>query len=147
MVICFVLVCGSVDFFFMMIKHHLIDLIMIDQFIIPGYTIIGGELFYIVHVSDELLVGSFISGIVILYTCNSSVIQERLILNPQGYIPGFIICPTIIGLGLGCCGLIFHTCMIAWIFLKVKGVCATCSGGTSYHLEVTHPCYHHNHFP
>jgi len=80
--------------------HHLIHLVCIDGGVIPCHTVaslaeVASEL-AVHHAADELLP----RGLVIraeLHTRLSGVVEEFIVANPEGGIPGLVVCPTVVG--------------------------------------------------
>jgi hypothetical protein len=99
------LVCG------LEIAHHLVHLVCIDGARIPAHPITGLDEMAtdlpVSHAANELLP----RGLVItaeLYTRLGGVVQELIVADPQGGVPSFVGCPTVVsGEGAGhvvvCC--------------------------------------------
>jgi len=111
------------------IGHHLNHGIGIDGRIVPLDPI--GSLpqhptnLPISHATDELDPGGLI-GAAVLNTCLSSVVEELIVADPKGSIPGLVICPTVVGVA-------GHGGEVVWFFLILQATprrfgrgCATC---------------------
>ena len=90
--------CGSE------IGHHLQDLSVVDHGAIPADPIAGLNKMAtdlpVSHAANELLPGRLsLSGE--LNTCLCGVVQELIVLNPEGDVPGFVVGPTVVG-AVGC---------------------------------------------
>jgi hypothetical protein len=88
--------------------HHGVHLVSINGDAIPCHAILGlpevATDHAIHHAAHELIPGGLIVAAV-LYTCLGGIVEELIILNPQGSIPGFVGCPTVVGRkGGGCVG-------------------------------------------
>jgi len=70
-------VCGSE------IDHHGVHLVCIDGDAIPCHTIRGAA-----------KVASLVVATV-LYTCLGGIVEELIVANPEGSIPGLVSCPTV----------------------------------------------------
>ena len=89
--------CASLEF-----AHHLYHLAVVDAGRIP-FDAIGGLTQHpsdltLSHTANELLPWGLIIATV-LNTCLSGVVQKLIVANPEGGIPGFVICPTVVGVG------------------------------------------------
>ena len=88
------LVCGSE------IDHHGVHLIGIDGARIPAHPITGlhemATDLPIGHAANELLPGGLIVAAV-LDTRLSGVVEELIVANPEGSIPGLVGCPSVVG--------------------------------------------------
>ena len=82
------------------IGHHLHHLCLIDGRIVPTDPI--GSLpqhpsdLTIGHATDEFCPWGLI-GAAVLNTCLGSVVEELIIADPKGSIPGLVICPSVVG--------------------------------------------------
>jgi hypothetical protein len=82
------------------VLHHLSDLAIVDAGRIPLDPI--GRLTNVAtdhalsHATHELLKGGLIVATE-LNTCLSGVVEELIVLNPEGNIPGFVVGPTVVG--------------------------------------------------
>ena len=88
------LVCGSE------IAHHLVHLVGIDGDAIPAHPIAGlhkmASDLPVSHATDELLPGGLIIAAE-LDTRLSGVVEEFIVANPEGSVPGLVGCPTVVG--------------------------------------------------
>jgi hypothetical protein len=79
--------------------HHLVDLAVVDAGAIPFHTVWGllqvAPDLTLNHATHELLKGGFPIGTV-GHTCFGGVVEEFVILNPEGDIPGFVVGPTVV---------------------------------------------------
>ena len=79
--------------------HHLVDLAVVDLGAIPFHAVRGLEQvapnLTLNHTAHELLKGGFPIG-AILYARFGGVVEELIILNPEGDIPGFVVSPTVV---------------------------------------------------
>jgi len=79
--------------------HHLVDLAVVDLGAVPFHTVWGlhqvATDLTVNHAAHELLKGGFPIGTV-LYTRFGGVVEELIILNPEGDVPGFVVCPTVV---------------------------------------------------
>ena len=80
--------------------HHLIHLVCIDGDAIPCHAVASLDKVAsdhaISHAAHELIP----RGLVVaaeLHTRLSGVVEEFIVANPQGSIPGFVGCPTVVG--------------------------------------------------
>jgi len=82
------------------VPHHLQHLCLIDGGVVPLDPI--GSLpkhppnLPIRHATDEFLPGGLI-GAAVLNTCLSGVVQKLIVANPEGSVPGLVVCPTVVG--------------------------------------------------
>ena len=80
-------------------QHHLKHLILINAVIVPLNAIARGEQVTtdlpLCHATNEL--SPRVLTFCILDTCPSGVVQKLVILHPQGSVPGFVVCPTVVG--------------------------------------------------
>jgi hypothetical protein len=77
--------------------HHLVHLIGVDRWIIPGNAVLGRAYhpsdLPVGHAAHELLPwGLTLSE---LHTCLSSVVEELVVADPEGSVPGFVVSPTV----------------------------------------------------
>ena len=88
------LVCGSE------IDHHLVHLVGIDGARIPAHPVTGlhemASNLPVSHAAHELLPGGLIVAAE-LDTRLGGVVEELIIADPQGSIPGLVGCPTVVG--------------------------------------------------
>ena len=84
------------------VPHHLQHLCLIDGRVVPLHPIAGlpqhPPNLPIRHATDEFLPGGLI-GAAVLHTCLSGVVEELIVANPEGSVPGLVICPTVVGVG------------------------------------------------
>lgn len=82
------------------VGQHFVHLIGIDGDAIPCHTVTSlpehPPDLTLHHAAHELIPRGLILS-TILHTCHSSVVEEIIILNPQGSVPGFVGCPTVVG--------------------------------------------------
>ena len=100
--------------------HHLVHLVGIDGDAIPAHPITGLHKMAtdlpVSHAADELIPG----GLVIraeLDTCLSGVVEEFIVADPQGSIPGLVGCPTVVS-GEGGSG---HVVWVVWYERILEG--------------------------
>ena len=90
------------------VRHHLLHLSGIDGRVIPANTVASGNQMAsdlsVHHAADELLPGGLPWGTE-LNTCLCGVVEEFVVADPQGGIPGFVVCPTVVGSGAHRCRL------------------------------------------
>ena len=96
--------------------HHLQHLCLIDCGVVPLHPISSlpqhpSDL-TIGHATDEFLPGGLI-GAAVLNTCLGSVVEEFIIADPKGNVPGLVICPTVVGAG-------GHGREVVWFFLILQ---------------------------
>ena len=86
------------------IGHHVQHLSGINGSIIPAHPIAGlhkvATDLPFGHAAHELLPGGLPGGTE-LNTCLGSVVEKLIVADPQGSVPGFVVCPTVVG-GVGC---------------------------------------------
>ena len=79
--------------------HHLIHLVCIDGARIPAHPILSLDEMAsdlpIGHAANELIPGGLIVA-AILDTRLSGVVKKFIVANPEGSIPGFVGCPTVV---------------------------------------------------
>jgi hypothetical protein len=78
------------------IGHHVQDLSVVDARVIVCHAVTGGGLVAVGHATDELLIG----GLIIATVGDarlSGVVEEGRVLNPEGDVPGLIVCPPVVG--------------------------------------------------
>ena len=82
--------------------HHLQHLVCIDGGVIPTDTIASltdeAADHAVSHAANELLP----RGLTVraeLYTCLGGVVEEFIVADPQGGIPGLVVCPTVVSGG------------------------------------------------
>ena len=96
--------------------HHLNHGIGIDGRIVPLDPI--GSLpqhpsdLPVGHATDEFLPWGLI-GAAVLNTCLGSVVEELIVADPKGSIPGLVICPTVVGVA-------GHEGEVVWFFLILQ---------------------------
>ena len=99
--------------------HHVQDLSVVDARVIVRHAVTGGGLLAVGHATDELLVG----GLSVATVGNarlSGVVEEGRILNPEGDVPGLVVCPTVVsGEGGG------HVVCFVWYVKILQGQAAT----------------------
>ena len=83
------------------ICHHLVHLVCIDGGVCPCHAVasldeVATDL-PVSHAAHELLPGG-LAVRAVLDTCLSGVVEEFIVANPEGGIPGLIVCPTVVGL-------------------------------------------------
>ena len=93
--------CASLE-----IVHHGDDLPSIDGGMIPGDAVtslskVATDL-SVHHTADELFPRVLIIATV-GHTRSCGVVEELIILDPEGSIPGFVVCPTVVGSGAHRC--------------------------------------------
>ena len=76
--------------------HALNDLCSVDVLVIPLDAIACGHAVAVVHAADELLVWALVE-LSIQNTCLSSVVKKFIVAHPQCHVPGFVVCPTVVG--------------------------------------------------
>ncbi len=80
--------------------HHGVHLVGINGDAIPCHPVTGlpevATDHAIHHAANELLPGGLIIATV-LYTCLGGVVEEFIVADPQGGIPGLVGCPTVVG--------------------------------------------------
>ena len=96
--------------------HHLHHLCLIDCGVVPLHPVAGltqhPPNLPLSHATDELLPWGLIVAAV-LNTCLSSVVEELIIADPKGSIPGLVICPTVVGVA-------GHGGEVVWFFLILQ---------------------------
>ena len=84
------------------VAHHLQHLCLIDGRIVPLHPISSlpqhPTNLPISHATDEFLPGGLI-GAAVLNTCLGSIVEELIVSDPEGSIPGLVVCPTVVGVG------------------------------------------------
>ena len=96
--------------------HHLNHGIGINGRIVPTYPISSlpqhpSDL-PIHHATDEFLPWGLI-GAAVLNTCLGSVVEELIVADPKGSVPGLVICPTVVGVA-------GHRGEVVWFFLILQ---------------------------
>ncbi len=83
-------------------QHHLNHLILINGGVVPLNAVCclteHPTDLPICHAADEL--GPWVLASCESDTCPSGVVQELIVLHPEGCIPGLVVCPTVVG-GVG----------------------------------------------
>jgi hypothetical protein len=64
------------------------------------------------HTTDEFLPGGLI-GAAVLNTCLSGVVKELIVSDPEGSVPGLVVCPTVVGVA-------GHGGEVVWFFLILQ---------------------------
>ena len=93
-------VCASLE-----IEHVAVDFAAVDLRIVPLYTVAGLFSTAIIHQLQQFFVAADV-------TLFDGFLDASIILNPQNYVPGLIVCPTVVGFvqqvgleaGCGCHG-------------------------------------------
>jgi len=73
------------------VRHHLIDFDAVDRGVIPAHPVAGLFAAALIEQRHQVLIGAALF---------SGTIQTLIVLNPEGDVPGFVICPTVVG-GVG----------------------------------------------
>ena len=85
------------------LPDHLVHLVGIDGRIVPCHAVTSGTQVAtdlpIHHAALELLPGGLKTRAV-GHTCFGGVVQELIVLDPEGSVPGLVVCPTVVG-GVG----------------------------------------------
>ena len=99
--------------------QQFVQCIGIDSRIVPLHPITGlpqhpSDL-TISHTTDKLIPGGLI-GAAVLNTCDSSVVEELIIVDPKSNIPGLVVCPSIVGVAA-------HRvrCRLVWVNCSTSG--------------------------
>jgi len=74
---------------------HAADLGVIPRYAVGGLPDVASDL-SLRHAADELLP----RGLVVTaegHTRLSGIVEELVVLNPEGSVPGFVVCPTVVG--------------------------------------------------
>ena len=88
------------------IRHHLHHLSGVDCGVIPANAVacllkVATD-HAVSHAADELIPRG-VAFVAELHACLGSVVQKFVVPDPQGSVPGFIVCPTVVR-GVGCSG-------------------------------------------
>ena len=84
------------------VRHHVLHLSSVDGGVVPCHPIACG--FQVAsdlpvhHAAHELLPGGLPWGTE-FHTCLCGVVQKLIVSDPQGSVPGFVVCPTVHDLG------------------------------------------------
>ncbi|AOV60211.1 hypothetical protein S820908_063 [Synechococcus phage S-CAM9] len=81
-------------------RHHLIHLGGINGGVSPCHVITSHGAGTVVHATLEDR-PRVVASLTELNTRFGGVVQETIVVNPEGGIPGFVVCPTVVGLGHG----------------------------------------------
>ena len=86
------------------IPQHLVHLLCINGGVIPAHTVASGDQMAsdlsVSHAANELFPGG-LQTLAVGDTCLSSVVEEFIVPDPEGSVPGFVVCPTVHG--VVCC--------------------------------------------
>jgi hypothetical protein len=80
------------------VENVAVDFGAIDFRVVPLYTVTGLFSTAIIHQFKQFFIAADI-------TFFDSILNASIILNPENYVPGFIISPTVVG-GIGQAGLV-----------------------------------------
>jgi len=90
------------------VRHHLLHLSGVDGGVIPANTVASltdeTTNLPLHHTALELFPGGLPGGTE-FHTRLSGVVQELIVADPEGGIPGFVVCPTVVGSGAHRCRL------------------------------------------
>jgi len=91
------------------IPEHVVHFLSIDGGVIPANAVaslnqVATDL-PIGHAAHELLPWSLNACLSVGHTCLSGVVEKLIVSDPQGSIPGFVVCPTVVGSGAHRCRL------------------------------------------
>jgi len=95
------------------IPEHVVHFLGVDRGVIPANAVaslnqVATDL-PVSHAANELLPGGLNACLPVGHTCLSGVVEELIVADPEGGIPGFVVCPTVVGgEGGGCVG---HACL------------------------------------
>ena len=80
------------------IPDHFIHLIGIDRGIVPLYTVASltdvTSNLTLSHAANELIPRG-LQTLTVDHTCFRCVVQEFIVPDPEGSVPGFLVCPTV----------------------------------------------------
>ena len=94
--------------------EHLVHLIGVDLGVHPAHTVRGDLREFKFETRDQ--------GIVTTVTIDASgAIDCLLVLDPEGDIPGLVVCPTVEGLTLGDHGFECLHCLVVWYVDSIRG--------------------------
>ena len=76
------------------VPEHLLHLCSVDRWIIPAHTVASRFHAAIGHAYDEPLPDA-LQTFAVGHACLSGVVQKLIVPDPEGSVPGFVVCPTV----------------------------------------------------